>query len=120
MRTERKYEQQLTGDHLFFATVILDLEDDDNVSHLPVSSAIHDDNDEAIDIVDNPHVELLRWHYRLNHLNFLVLQIFGRMGMLPIEFPCSICIFGAMQKQPRHPHAKMWNIRHIASITNPG
>ena len=106
---ETKFHNQFTGEHLTFATVILDAGGEDNDSHdddaslLPFSqdgSMAKDAkgkstnahiipqelpklDDIAITHIDNPQAELLRWHYRPNHLSFGVLQTIAKMSLLP-------------------------------------
>ena len=83
-------------------------------------------DDLAIAHVDNPQAELLRWHYRLNHLSFRVLQTFAKMSLLPRRLTeasvpkCSACIFGGMHKRPWCSHVNMRNINPVINIIAPG
>ena len=149
---ETKFQDQVAGEHLTFANIISDSEGEEDDSHDDEASLIpllsegstanvakgkstiahvipqelpeHDDI--AIAHVDNPQAELLRWHYRLNHLSFGVLQTFAKMGLLPRRLTqakvpkCSACIFGAMHKQPWHSHAILRNISLVLNIIAPG
>ena len=96
-----------------------------NTAHM-ISQELPEPDDLTIAHVDNQQAELLRWHYRLNHLTFGVLQILAKMGMLPRRLTqarvpkCSAWIFGAKHKWPWHSHENVWNIRPIVSIIAPG
>ena len=80
-------------------------------------------NDEDIAIIDNPQVELLHWHYWLNHFSFRVLKTLAISGLLSRrlvsakEPKCTACIFGAMYKRPWCSHAQVSNIHPILNIT---
>ena len=80
----------------------------------------------AIAHVDNLQAELLRWHYRLNHVSFGVLHTFVKLGLLPRRLTqakvpkCSACMFGAMHKQPWYSHANVQNVRPFVNIIAPG
>ena len=50
-----------------------------------IPQELSEPDDIAIAHVDNPQAELLRWHDRLSHLSFGVLQTFAKMGLLPMR-----------------------------------
>ena len=52
-----------------------------NIAHV-IPQELPEPDDLAIAHFNNPQAELLRWHYKLKHLCFGVLQTFAKMGVL--------------------------------------
>ena len=132
---QKKFYNQLTEEHLTFATVILDSEREDNDSHddddcsclyqwtkawqkvsqqMPIiPQELPEPNDIAIAHVNNPLAELLRWQYRLNHISTFV-----KMGLLPTTL--TKARVPKCHKQPWCSHVNLRNIRPVVNIIAPG
>ena len=71
----------------------------------------------------NPSDELLRWHYKLGHAHFKLLQHMAKKGDLPKHLAtvippfCAACKYGKQTKRP-------WRTKgpqgHIRTATQPG
>eukprot|EP00957_Ditylum_brightwellii_P138040 10523774-Ditylum_brightwellii.AAC.1 len=50
--------------------------------------------------------ELIRWHYRLQHLSFLKLAMLAKVGLLPSKLDqvrppsCTHCVYASMTRRP--------------------
>jgi hypothetical protein len=86
--------------------------------------AIIDEDLEKISCQD-PHTEMLRWHYILGHLSFRRIKIMAELGILPKKLAqvtppkCAGCLFGTTTNKPwRNKGNKPKGVGHLA--TAPG
>jgi hypothetical protein len=69
--------------------------------------------------------ELLRWHYRLNHLSWTKLRLLSLVGILPRKLAsirppkCSGCLYGTMTKRPWRTKTKQ-SVNKIKPAKAPG
>jgi hypothetical protein len=83
-------------------------------------AAIIDEELERLSCQD-PHTDMLRWHYRLGHLSLQRIKRMEEVGILPKKLAqvtppkCAGCLFGAMTKKPwRNKGNKPKGVRHLA------
>ena len=56
-------------------------------------------------VITPQQAELLRWHYRLDHLSFKILRLLANLRIIPYQlrdvYPlkCASCMYGAMTKK---------------------
>jgi hypothetical protein len=87
-------------------------------------AAIIDEYLEKLSCQD-PHTEMLIWHYILGHLSFQRINRMSELGILPKKLAhvtapkCAGCMFGSMTKKPwRSKGNKPKGVGHLA--TSPG
>ena len=94
-----------------------------------MKEAISDDlpllSDDDNIAAESPTADLLRWHYRLNHILFKVLRSLAKLKVLlrrlaDVKSPvCVACLFGTLHKQPWRAKAMIPAIK-VFRVKKPG
>lgn len=81
-------------------------------------------DNKSLDVMKDPQVELLQWHYHLNHLIFGDLQMLSKLGVFPKWSPtvlhpkCVACIFGTTHRRQWQMQARVSNIHILLIISS--
>lgn len=87
-------------------TVYIESINDFNLSKQCQCTPVKQEEEQEIITATNDAAELMRWHFRLEHMSFPKLQKLAKAGALPRKLAnvkppkCSSCIYGKMNRKP--------------------